>query len=187
MVLLFLFGCTKAEDISKIENSPTSDSDKTIADNDVNTTVNQTIVYSNAKLGFILEFPKTWDGHYSIEDIGDKMIRVNFIGNSKAGQGFVGDTQESNGLLMFYIGKEGAFNDLEVDSKKEIGTINGIDICFAVGTDYPIGSLDLSTDQSMSDLVTDKSERELMKNDFLKAKEMEADIENVLRTFKSLE
>lgn len=140
----------------------------------------ENIIYKNLKLGFTMEFPTSWKGHFVIKNGDTDYIEVHFIGKSKISKG-----DEGNGLFMFYIGTEAAFNDLFTDGKKKIGTANGTDYYYATGTDYPLSALDLTTDQYSNESVSDEKERKLMGEDFAKAKEMEKDIQSILKTFKT--
>jgi hypothetical protein len=126
-----------------------------------------------------LGFPQSWKGYYKIEEGDTNYIEVYFIGQSKISKG-----ENGNGLFMFYIGTEEAFNDLFTDGNRNIGNIKGVDYYYATGTDYSLGALDLSTDQSSSENITDQTERKLMDEDFHKAQEMQKDIDGILKTFK---
>lgn len=152
---------------------------------ETNTEKSQSIIYTNDKLGFSLELPETWKESYIINEYEEGFIEVSFIGQSKVSKGYIGDTKYSDGLLMFYIVTSKVLEEFPLDQGKKIGNINGMDFYYATATDYAIGALDLSEDQAMSDLITDKAERGLMQVDYIKAKEMEKDIDEILKTFKA--
>ena len=82
---------------------------------------------------------------------------------------------------MFYIGCEEYVEDNEfIDIVQEVGKVNDINYYFFTGTDYPLGAL-------VSEFIEDESEKKLAKNDYLIATEMTKDIEDIIKTFKTLE
>ena len=145
-----------------------------------NSTGNQIITYVNNESGFALDFPKSWKGYYLVNDSTEATVKVSFVGRSNYAKGFNEETNTYDGLLMFSISSEANLGEF-ADSKRKIGTVDGVDYFYVKGTDYPIGGL---KDYIDMDMAKDNQEKELLENDYNKAKKMEKDIDNILETFR---
>ncbi|MDP4153538.1 MAG: hypothetical protein Q8865_08910 [Bacillota bacterium] len=149
------------------------------------------ILFQNSKCGYKLELPKNWEGHYKIESLNsnDSVISVNFYGKSKAGRDLI---NSKKGLLIFMILKEADLADNPfLDSVQKIGEVNGVSYYYATKTDYPFGSLDniiKSPDTYYNDsgYKIDATELSLVKNDWEKAKSLEKDVDEIIKTFGSI-
>ncbi len=182
ILALVLAGCNKIENnINTAENISAGGEGDSLKSGENEAKTSKSIVYTNTKLGFTLDFPQSWEGNYIIKEYDEDFIGVHFIGQSEMGRG-----EDNDGLFMFYIGTEDALAELFADGNTIIGTANGRDFYYATGTDYPLSSLDLSSDETLSEMIKDENERKLMQDDFAKAKQMEADIENIIKTFKPI-
>ncbi len=146
-----------------------------------NSLKNQVITYVNKESGFALDFPKSWEGYYAVNDSEKDYIRVSFTGKSKFGKGFNDETNTYDGLQMFVICSENNLNEF-LDGKKKIGTVNGINYYYATGTDYPIGAL---KDYIDMDMGSNEQEKNLVQSDYDKAREMEMDVEKISNSFRA--
>ena len=141
--------------------------------------MNNSITYENSNMGFMLTFPQSWNESYSIKESDAEYIEVYFIGQSKLSKG-----EDGNGLFMYAIGTEEALIDSYISIVKKIGMSNGKGYYYAIGRDYPLSALDVNSNEFIEDLIRDKDEIELIKEDFIKASEMEKDIPHILQTFQ---
>lgn len=140
------------------------------------------LIYQNTKFKFSLQFPKSWSSYFMINEKAEDYIIINFIGKSKVSKAIL-DSGEVSGTTIFYIGNEKYIQNNEfIDSIKKIGKSHKINYYYFTGTDYPIGGLN----DFYHDPNVDKKEKVLIYNDYLKAKQMEKDIENILKTFKEI-
>jgi len=140
----------------------------------------QFIVYENKKFGFSLEFPISWGDNYIIKENED-YIEINFVGDSETSKNYYEESSQINGLTMFYIGSEDFINDnIFLDSVREIGRANDISYYYFTDTDYPLSAL-------INDYIKDDNEKKLAADDYIIAKKMTEDIENIIDTFKSIE
>lgn len=138
--------------------------------------------YVSERLGFAIDFPKSWHGYYIVDESYENLVRVSFIGKSKTSEGFDEDSTKKSGLLMFFIGPE---VDREFsDSVKQIGTVASVDYYYGTSTDYPVGALFVSPESNPEEMGINEEEMKLMEEDFKKAKEMEKDVEDILKTFR---
>lgn len=168
LLIISLIGCTRinSAETTEVEVGNVSES--------------QFETYESKKFGFALQFPISWGDNYIIKESED-YLEVSFIGNSETSKNYDEDLSMLNGLTMFYIGSEDYINDMEfIDNAQEIGKVHNINYYYFTSTDYPLGAL-------MSEYIEDEKEKELAANDYLIAKEMTKDIENIIKTFKTLE
>jgi hypothetical protein len=141
----------------------------------------QGIVYQNKKMGFELTLPKNWSGWYIVHE-GEDFIAVSFYGKSEtATVRYSEDGEGWPGLLMFFIGNETFIDDSFLDSIEEIGKVGTTKFYYATPTDYPVGSL-----FDVELFADDASEIALAKADYKRAKQMEDDVEDILKTFKAI-
>jgi len=137
-------------------------------------------IYESKQFGYSLQFPMSWNNNYIVNESND-YIEVSFIGKSETSKNYNENLSKANGLALFYIANEDFIKDQElVDSAQEIGKVNGISYYYFTSTDYPLGAL-------INENIEDENEKKLAMNDFLIATEMSKDIENIIKTFKSLE
>ena len=166
LLIISLTGCTRINTTEKTE--------------ECNGVESQFKTYESKKFGFTLQFPISWDNYYIIKESED-YIEVNFVGDSEMSKNYDEDLSKLNGLTMFYIGSEDFINDNEFkDSAQEIGRVHDINYYYFTNTDYPLGAL-------ISEYIEDENEKKLAADDYLKAKEMTKDVENITKTFKALE
>ncbi len=137
--------------------------------------------YTNAELGFCLTFPESWNDWYTVDMPEDEVVRIKFVGKSKAGTTLTEDAY-GGGLPMFYIISEKALaNNVPWDSVKAIGTVDDVEFYFATSTGAEIGVLRSVIEKNEET----EEEIELTKKDLEKADEMFAEIEGILKTFSA--
>lgn len=140
-------------------------------------------VYENEKFGFTIQFPLSWNGFYLIDESAKDYIKVCFVGKSETSKYFYAEGSKNIiGLPMFFIGNENYVKKNEsIDKIRKIGISHKINYYYFTSTDYPIGVLyDVYNDSDNKD----EKEKRKAYNDFLKAKQMEKDIDGILKTFK---
>lgn len=143
-----------------------------------NITSNQNNLFMSKKLGFALEFPSTWIGNYLIHEY-DDCIQVCFIGDSETSKQLNEESNQIQGLSMFYIGNETSIAEgMFVDSVNDVGTVDEAKFYYFTDTDFTLGQLD-------GEYIEDEKEKELAKRDFEKAMQMQKDIDSILATFKT--
>lgn len=166
LLIISLTGCTRINTTEKTE--------------EYNGLESQFKTYESKKFGFTLQFPISWGDYYIIKESED-YIEVCFVGNSETSKNYDEDLSKLNGLTMFYIGNEDFINDEElIDSAQKIGRVHDINYYYFTSTDYPLGAL-------ISEYIEGEDEKKLAANDYLIAKKMTKDVENITKTFKSIE
>lgn len=166
LIIFSLTGCMKIDTTEKTGESNGLDS--------------QFKTYESKTFGFTLQFPISWGDNYIIKESED-YIEVNFVGDSETSMNYDEDLSKINGLTIFYIGSEDLINDHEfIDSTQEIGRVHDINYYYFTSTDYSLGAL-------TCEYIEDENEKKLAANDYLIAKEMIKDVENIIKTFKSLD
>lgn len=137
-------------------------------------------IYENAKFGFTLQIPVSWNGYYIIGE-GKNGIWVSFVGKSEVSKNRSVDGVTIQGLLFFHIGNEKAVEEggEAIDSVHEVGVVGRMRYYSYTGTDFEIGALD------DDDPLIPEKERELMHKDLLKAKQMLKDVPQILKSFRA--
>jgi hypothetical protein len=141
-------------------------------------------IYENKKFRFTLQIPLSWNGYYIVDESAEDYIKVNFVGSSKTSKYFTSeDPEKITGLTMFFIGNENYIRNNDfIDGSRKIGISNKINYYYFTSTDYLIGVLyDVFNDPN----IKDKEEKKHAYSDFIKAKQMEKDIDGILKTFKA--
>jgi len=158
--------------------------------NTADTPVSGDILYTNSELGFSLTFPEHWQDHYRIVPT-EGGIAVNFYGESLAGQG--APKPAPSGLLMFYIIDRTVAEHGFLDSRQSVGTVKGIDYCYATGTDVTLSPIILSNESTVQayarlfgDEIYGEPQLPLIHQDWEKAQQMLKDIPEILTSFTVL-
>ena len=144
---------------------------------------NQYQTYMNKRFRFTLQFPLGWKGYYIIDESDRDCIVISFIGKSNVSK--YGDLENPDiitGLTMFYIGNDESIKDGFIDGVKKIGTSHKINYYYFTDTDYPVGGLNDFYNDSEN---TDIEEKKLAHDDFLKAKQMMKDVDQISKSFKA--
>ena len=144
-----------------------------------NPTQTNSLVYKDEAMGFTLDFPISWKEYYIVNKTSEDCIEVCFIGKSNASKSIY--DSDTNGLPLFYIATEDyVTNGFVTDRIMVIGVFGNMKYYYFTSTDYPIGMLY----DVYNDIDIDKEARELAYADFLKARQMENEIQGVLKTFR---
>ena len=142
-------------------------------------------MYENKELGFQITFPNSWKNYYVINWQGyftdnsvKECIRICFYGESEPSRSYDDDI---TGVPMFYICTENYLKNRGggVAAVKKIGQVGDQSFYKFSQTDYP---LDVLNPDFWSDTYT-SIELDKVKRDYKKAKEMEKDIDLILKTF----
>ena len=146
-------------------------------------------VYTNEYLGFQLTFPDSWSGNYNVRMYNEEGIEISFYGESITSLGYSNQTDISYGLQMFYISTEFELRTwCEYSNEIEkVGTVSNTDFYkfTEINHDYR-DILDIETYEGELKEALTEDEIEKMKRDYDRFGEMEKDIPEILKSFKSI-
>jgi hypothetical protein len=177
LIFLGLSGCEKS--VTPPDDLAVPDSAEAGDEPDIEP--EQGIVYRNEKLGFELTFPESWRGWYVINEMNENVIEVAFYGKSKTSTVEFFDKFDIRGRHMFFVGNETFADEPFLDSVEEIGKVDAVKFYYGTRTDCAVCVL--------SDVETfseDEKEIALAKADLEKAMQMLDDVNDILKTFKSI-
>jgi hypothetical protein len=193
IILIVMISCGKQNSTNE-----TNINEKNIQNNNIEQSsqiVAESVLFTNTKCGYKIEFTKEWLGYYFITEFDDGSIVVNFLGKSYEYSTKLKDVAQIEGRPVFVIVDEYRLENQILDSAFHIGTINGINYYYATGTSaaFPFAyspltgvevaeqDVDVKTNENMT------TEQKLVLEDENKAKKMFADIPNILKTFTVIE
>ncbi len=185
MFSLLLTACSQPSQSNIQDKSVTEDSTTETDEIPTSSTLSQpqhSGIYKNETLGFQLTFPSSWDEHFAIRQVRDGYIAVIFWGESDTAKTQADD--DTSDITFFYLATESDFvaNVGEGPPSKLLGKGKYENI-YKVGTfDYPIDNLN---PELFKGKVTETELKNIDK-DFAKAKEMSAQVDDVLTSFKAL-
>lgn len=145
--------------------------------------ITQNKLYENKRFGFVLQIPTSWEGYYIINESNKNYVEVSFVGESKTSKNIDVDSNKICGLTLFYIANEAYVKNRKfIDGAKEIGSSHKVKYYYFTNSDYPIGAL---YDVFNNSEIKDDEEKLKAYNDYLEAKQMEKDIEGIIKSFKA--
>ena len=181
----FITETPKTDDVIQGEDTPVSKSpfSSTISNKEPKVEPGKSGIYKNEEMGFQIEFPASWNKYFSIQKLRNGCIVIAFFGQSKTSQTFI-ETEDIVGIPFFFLSTESDFinNVGEGPPQKLLGKGKHGNIYKFTGHDYPYD--DLNPDRFKEEVT--EAELKKLEKDNVKIKEMLAQVDNVLSSFKAL-